>query len=163
MRFRPKLINTFDPKSDSDGFTNFACPRTIATLGWCIKNNLRDREVIEGAVGQVFSLEFCAFMDLIAKVGDAPAVICQTGKYDLDAELKNDTGVCFALSCALAKRADKHFDNIAAWARVSLSEEYQMMLLKDASRMHGSRKLIEQGGDAYNDWQIALDDWMKNA
>ncbi len=162
IRFRPKLINTFDPKtSESDGFTNFACPRTISTLGWLLNNGLRDRELIEGAVGQVFSLEFSAFLNLIESVGDAPQKICSGENFDLG-DLKHETGVCFALACALSKQSDKHFENIANWARVNLQEEYQMMLLKDASRLHGPKTLIQQGGDTYSDWQIALDKWMSS-
>lgn len=160
IRFRPKLLNTFDPKqSDSDGFTNFACPRTIATLGWLLKNGLNSRELIEGTVGQVFSLEFNAFLDLIKQVGDAPQKICSGENFDLG-ELKFETGVCFALACALSKQSDKHFKNIAAWSRENLQEEYQMMLIKDASRLHGPKSLIKQGGEAYSEWQIALDEWI---
>lgn len=65
VRFRPELLDKFEPTKD---IINSPCPRTVAFVGKLINNGLSkevEYPMIAGAVGEVFASEFMAYRDVM--------------------------------------------------------------------------------------------------
>ncbi|MBK7652492.1 MAG: hypothetical protein IPJ20_19615 [Flammeovirgaceae bacterium] len=63
IRFKPTMLHEFQPSRE---IANYPCPRTIAKVGTWINNKIpkaMELEVIEGAAGKAFAIEFGAFLN----------------------------------------------------------------------------------------------------
>ena len=121
---------------------------------------LQDQEVLEGAVGRPFVTEFLGFIELIESLGDLPSRICNGESPVLE---DDSPSICFALATSLASLASDSgaLPNIEEWMKNNMTEEFQMVWFKDASRRHGEQHLIDHGN--FTKWARRLEKWIQSS
>lgn len=105
IRFRPGLLNDFNPSKD---MVNSPCPRTVAAIGRLVK--LTDRlpkeaqyELFTGATGEAFAAEFQGFLQVYREMPDPDGVLLNPDK----ATIPDSPSGKYAISTALAHRASE--------------------------------------------------------
>lgn len=147
MRFRPDLLDKAEPTKD---IINSPSPRTIAAVGR-MQNEGLDREiefeVIKGAVGEGFALEYNAFLKLFRELPDLDGIIANPK----NAIVPTDPGTQYALSGALGHRMDEK--------TIAPIMEYIDRLPKDVSVATvkigtGGKKEKLQDTKAFTNWAV---------
>ena len=72
IAFRPELLNNFKATRE---LTNCPSPRTVESLSKLIQAGLDDHELIAGAVGEGFAIEFNAFRKVWKSIPDLDAIL----------------------------------------------------------------------------------------
>ena len=123
---RPHLLHDFQASQD---MVNTPSPRTVVNAGKVIDGDYdRDcrRSLLAGAVGQGWTDEFLAFMDMVDRMVD-PGLVIQAPK---DVDIPTDHDVLYVLCQALAERAiDKNFNNIMEFCNRIEEREFQKLLV----------------------------------
>jgi len=128
---RPHLLHDFKPSQD---MINTPSPRTVVNAAKVIDGDYdKDcrRSLLAGAVGQGWTDEFLAFMDMVDRMID-PNVVIQAPK---DVDVPKDHDVLYVLCLALADRAtDKNFNNIMEFTGRMEEQEFQKLLVSTATK-----------------------------
>lgn len=151
IRFRPALLNDFKPTRD---LTNSPSPRTVEAVGKWLKAGVEDHEVLAGAAGQGFAIEFAAFLLVWKSLPDIDYLIANPAS----APLPNlaEPSLAFALVSALAyKSTAKNLANIIAYTD-RIPKEYQFLFVRDAT----TRDTTLYSTKAYTDWTIQNHSFM---
>lgn len=128
LRLRPELLNTFDP---AKGDVAFGTPRSWATVCEIVAAKLPTDiryALIAGTVGEGPAAELEAFMRVWESMPNIDGILLDPA----GATVPQEPGVLFAVSAALAQRANKgNFANVCAYAD-RLPQAYAMRTVKDA-------------------------------
>jgi hypothetical protein len=147
LRMRPDLLNTFDP---SKGDVAFATPRSWAKVCSIVsaKVPLDVRyPLIAGTIGEGPAAELEAFMRTWESMPNIDALLLNPS----EATVPDDPATLFAVTAALAQRAEKgNFDSICTYAQ-RLPQEYAMRLVSDSVK----RKPEVQITKAFNKFAVA--------
>lgn len=140
-----KMLDNFDPNfvdETGDDMVNQPCPRTVANVGKLYKAGLKSFEVIAGAVGQSFAVEFLAFCEVWQKLGNLPRDI-YTGK---GGECPTEPTAIFALVNALGRHSTDQvkFKNISDWMVKNLPAEFGAKFVTDIE--HNSPEVVDFDG-----------------
>jgi hypothetical protein len=113
---------------------NTPSPRTVVNAAKVIDGDYdKDcrRSLLAGAVGQGWTDEFLAFMDMVDRMID-PNVVIQAPR---DVDVPKDHDVLYVLCLALADRAtDKNFNNIMEFTGRMEEQEFQKLLVSTATK-----------------------------
>lgn len=131
IRFRPALLHSHDPKRDCIAF---ATPRGWSNVSKFLSLKLPpeiEGDMVRGRVGDAAAAEFLAFLKLYrGMVSPDQILLNPTG-----ADVPSNSGILYALSEALARRATpKNFDAILTYA-ARMPPEYQQALMSSATRL----------------------------
>lgn len=132
ISFRPDLLSTFDGTKNEKVFSS---PRTWEFLNRFLKQDLAGdilASLAHGTVGSGAATEFLSFLDVWQDMPDIDGILLNPDKSAVPPKEKPAT--MFAVTAALAARADKGtIDAIAAYVR-RLPAEYAVRCIKDAVR-----------------------------
>lgn len=127
IRYRPSLLNDFNPTSDMSNSPN---PRTIATCSRHLKLSMsKDIEFasLVGAAGEGFAIELSAFIDIYRALPDADSIINEPKKFKAPKELDKLFAICGAISYRVTK---ENFANIIKISE-KLTADFRIMMIKD--------------------------------
>ncbi len=138
----------FNFKATAD-LVNSSCPRTVANVGRLLNSGLpRDLEyeVIAGAAGEAFAVQFLAFLKIFRSLPNPDLVLMNPAAGDVP----KDPAVLYALTGALAYRASQsNFPNVIAYAN-RLPDEFSVLLVTDC--LHKDTSLTNT--KAFIDWSV---------
>ena len=148
IRFRPKLLHDFKPTNDMINTPN---PRTVAHVGKMVKAGIpaeSQYEMIAGAAGEGFAIEFMSFLIMYENLPDIDALISDPKP------IAQEPSILFAVSEALVKKANrKNMEKILKCIDY-MPPEFQVLVMKDAVRKN---KALAQT-KAFADWAIQHSD-----
>ena len=130
VRFRPDLLNRFNPKDKERAFPN---PRS-----WEYTDRLCQRtvpaqllhEMLAGTIGESAAAEYMGFRKIFRSLPDRDAVIADP----MNAEVPTDPAVLFALSGSIAHVANNNnMDRICQYAD-RLPPEFSVLMIRDSVR-----------------------------
>ena len=127
IRFRPELLNHFDPDQRS-----FPTPRSWQFVSDILSDGSEDPEVengmIAGAVGKGATAEFKAFLRIYRDLPNPDAVLLAPQQ----AKVPTDPATLYALCGALSVRAtENNFDRFMVYAD-RIKPEFQVLMVRDA-------------------------------
>jgi len=148
LRFRPELLHKFDRDANS-----CPSPRSWERVDSIMKMDLSDvnkQEAVSGQVGRGACAEFFGYKAVHDAVPDIDAVIANPDS----APIAEDPAVCYAVSAALAYKAnDKNIGNVIKYLERLPHKEFSVFALKDAYNRNPSikqtdafRKFMLNGG-----------------
>lgn len=145
IRFRPELLDSFKPSKD---LINTPTPRTIAAVGKQQADGLPQEyeyEVIKGAVGEAFAIEYTAFLKLFRELPSLDEIIMNPHH----ATVPKEPGALYAVASALAhKMNDQNIGAICSYLK-RLPPENSVACMQDAAIKNASicknRAYIEWG------------------
>jgi len=128
IRFRPNLLHDFKPSTDLD---NSPSPRTVHNVAKlmqaCLPQELQ-YEAFTGAAGEGFAIELVSFLRIFQNLPDPDSILVDPDR----ADVPEDPATLFALSGALAKKADKTtMGSIVRYAS-RLPVEFSVLLVTDS-------------------------------
>jgi hypothetical protein len=111
INFKPTELMQFEPTPD---ITNTATPRTVASVGDLVTmfgDNIPHygRQVIMGAAGQGFGVEFLEFMEVVDNIPDAKWCLDNPKKVDVPSKEDIRWAMCAALSEHVVKSQMDNF------------------------------------------------------
>jgi hypothetical protein len=128
IRFRPSLLHDFKPSTD---INNSPCPRTVHNVARLMQAGLPPElqyEAFTGAAGEGFAIEFVGFMQIYQTLPDPDSILVDPDR----ADVPEDPATLFALSGALAKKADKaSMQSIVRYSH-RLPVEFSVLLITDS-------------------------------
>lgn len=131
IRFRPALLHSHDPKREC---VAFATPRGWADVSKLLALKLPpeiEGDMVRGRVGDAAASEFLAFLALYRNMVSPDQILLNPTGADVPA----NSGILYALSEALARRATpKNFDAVLTYA-ARMPSEYQQALMSSATRL----------------------------
>jgi hypothetical protein len=124
LDLKPELLSDFKPTRD---LTNSPSPRTVAAVGGWLKVGITDYEVLAGAVGQGFAVEFTSFLKVWHTIPDISAITTDPN----NAPLPSSPATKFAICSMLTHHATKQ--NITPFITYlyRIGAEWQMRAVKD--------------------------------
>lgn len=126
IRFRPELLHQYDPKQRA-----FPSPRSwefVSRITASHPGNGIEHGLYIGAVGEGAATEYSAFVRLFRELPNIDAILLDPGKSKVPDQPAN----LFAVSSALARRAnDGNFGRVITYLD-RLPQEYAVMCVKDA-------------------------------
>jgi hypothetical protein len=135
LRFRPELLHKFDRDANS-------CPsprsweRVDTMMKWGL-DAVNETEAVAGQVGIGACAEFMGYKKIHDTVPDIDAVIASPDS----ATISEDPAVCYAVSAALAYKAnDKNIGNVIKYLKRLPHKEFAVFAVKDAFNRHPSIK-----------------------
>lgn len=155
LRFRPELVNNFDPKLNAD---TYCIPRTLEALSGLMytvdtyetngnpMNAIVRDALIHGTIGEGAAVEFIGFLKLVDTLPDPNKVYSQPDTLPVP----DDPAVCYALSATLAHKAT---DNTLAAILTYLDRvgiEYATKAVVDI----GKRSPDLADNEAYASWCV---------
>lgn len=136
IRFRPELLDKFEPSKD---IVNSPSPRTVASIGkQTIAGLLKipnitkqfEHEVYKGAAGEAFATEYMGFLELFRNMPSVDTIILNPGS----APVPTEPGILYGLSGALAhKMNDNNIDAITQYLE-RIPGEFAVCTMQDAAR-----------------------------
>lgn len=128
LRFRPELLNAFDPKAASRAFPT---PRSwervseILAAGPAVEI---EHELFTGTVGEGAAAELIGFLRIYRQLPSPDAVLLAPEQ----ADVPTDPAVLYALTGALIRKAsDANFDRVVTYGN-RLPPEFSVLLVRDA-------------------------------
>ena len=107
IRYRPDLLNMFDPQRKENATPRSWVDGVGSLIGVCPKE--AEYEIFAGAVGEGPAAEFCGFLKIYRNLPNLDLILADPK----NADIPSDPIVCYALSGALAARANpKNFSTI---------------------------------------------------
>lgn len=125
IRFRPELLNDFDPQKNT-GHT-FACPRTWEMASRIMATGpmgADEYDTLAGTIGEGAATEFCAFLRIFRDLPNPDAVLLTPDT----AAIPSAPATLYALSGALARKASAtNADRLFTYAN-RLPSEFSVLL-----------------------------------
>jgi len=142
VRFKPGLLNDFDPQRDINPTPRAWVEGVSQVLGAVPYE--AEFETFKGAVGEGAAAEFTAFMKIARKLPDPDVVLLNPDK----AEVPTDPSTLYAISGAVAHRASQqNFDRVMTYAK-RLPPEFMVLVVRDA--VNRDRTVAQT--KAFQDW-----------
>lgn len=127
IRFRSNLLHDFKPSTD---LNNSPCPRTVHNVAKLMQAQVAPElryEAFTGAAGEGFATEFVGFMNIYQTLPDPESILVDPDR----ASVPESPATLFALSGALAKKADKaNMQSIVTYSS-RLPVEFSVLLITD--------------------------------
>ena len=131
LRWRPDLLNAFDPSRNDNAYP---CPRT-----WAMLSKLLDQapapdyefEAISGIVGEGAATEFLGFLRIYRDLPDIDNIIANPTTSDVP----KDVNVLYALCGALSRKVTAQNAQAALAYAGRLQGEFSVLLVKDIVRL----------------------------
>lgn len=146
IQFRPQMLHNFKPSQDIE---NYPCPRTVHNVGRMIgvglPNDLRF-EMIKGAVGEAFAVEFEAFVKTYMYLPSVSEIEMNPS----GATVPTEISAKFAVASMLSTEANDK--NIGAFIQYlsRLNKELELVAVKNAF----TRNPMVANNPAFRDWGI---------
>jgi len=129
IRFKPTLLNAFDPQNDINATPRAWAEGVSATLG-NVSSNI-EFEMFRGDVGEGAAAEFVSFLKTYRKLPSPDAIVLQPTSIDVPSE----PSVLYALCGALAHRATaNNFGRIMQYVG-RMPGEFSVLFVRDAIRL----------------------------
>lgn len=145
IRFRPALLNAFDPTKMDRAFPTPRSWEFVSRILATAPDKTIEYELLTGTVGEGAATELLSFLKIWRNLPNPDAILMQPDK----APVPNDPATLFAISTALARKAsDANMDRIVKYAN-RLPDEFSVLLIDDAQR----RNPAIVNTRAYIDWQ----------
>jgi hypothetical protein len=142
LRFRPELLNAFDPQNDINATPRSWVEGVNAALG--VITPALEMEVFKGDVGEGAAAEFCGFLKVYRKLPSPDSIMLNPAK----AEIPKDPATLYALCGALAhKTSADNFGRIMTYVG-RMAPEFTVLYVRDAIR----RKAEIQATKEFIDW-----------
>ncbi|HEU4559787.1 MAG TPA: ATP-binding protein [Longimicrobium sp.] len=128
-RFKPEQVSAFVAE-DAKGMKKSATPRSVAGLGRLVNLGVRDPDVLKGAAGESFGMQFLAFRAVWDRLPNRTEIYMNPDS----APVPDEPDVRFALMGSLAHAASR--GNIDSTLRylARLPREYSVFCLKAAAK-----------------------------
>lgn len=134
IRFRPELLNAFDPQNDINATPRSWSEGVSPALG--VIDPALEFPVFRGDVGEGAAAEFCAFLKIFRKLPSPDAILMSPKT----AEVPTDPATVYAICGALAHRAtDVNFGRIMEYIK-RLPPEFSVLFVRDAIQRQPSIK-----------------------
>lgn len=153
LRFRPELLHAFDPGRNSE--RAFPSPRSwefVSRIADAAPDKDVELHLYRGAVGDGAGAEFAAFMDIYRSLPNPDAVLMDPD----NAEVPTEPSVLYALSGALARKANEDTAKPFFTFANRMPKEFQAMMVRDAVR----RDEGITNSRAYIDWASKNSNWL---
>lgn len=145
LQFRPDLLHKFEPKSASKAFPT---PRSWEMASSILKAEAPgevEYSLLAGTVGEAAAAELSGFLRVWRKLPHPDSVLLDPE----NAEVPDDPATLYALTGALARKANEdNFEAVIAYAN-RLPAEFSVLLVRDATRrdpaLKSTRAFIEWG------------------
>jgi len=145
IRFRPNLLNDFEPTANLE---NSPVPRTVNNVSKILSLNIDDEyvtgELIKGAAGEGFRVEFMQFMKMAKRLPNITSILMDPSGADVPEEVD----ILYALTGAIASQVTlNNIDAVLQYAG-RIPPEFSVKMAKDC-------KLYEpkiQMTDAFITW-----------
>jgi len=144
MRWRPELLNTFDPKEKAKAF---ATPRTWHYVDRMIKAGSNEFALVAGAVGSGPAAEFVGFLEIFNTLPGIDALLADPA----NSKVPQSPATMYALTSVLARKASvDNIDAIMIYAD-RMQREYSMAFILDAIKINPALKETQ----AFITWGLA--------
>jgi hypothetical protein len=129
IRFRPELLNKFEPSRD---FKNCPSPRTVHHASDLFRAGLTDKDTLAGAVGEGWALDFLSFLRVYQDLPSIDGILLEP----TNAKVPSTIGARWAVSTGLVKRASQeNLSRITAYlgrmTATAGSKDFEVMTMKD--------------------------------
>jgi hypothetical protein len=147
LRFRPELLHAFDPRSGEKAFpTPRSWEMTSRTFAADVPLAVQ-MPVYAGLVGQAAAIELTGFLRIWATLPSIDGILMNPQT----APVPTESSALFAVTAALAKRADDaNFPRVWTYAK-RLPPEYTVLLMSDATRRNSAleqtKSFVEFGSE----------------
>lgn len=131
VRWKPDTMNKFDANRD---MKKSPTPRSVAGLGRLINLGLDDAEVVQGAVGQGFGIEYLAYRRMYLELPDRDKVYANPDKIAIPTKLD----VLYALMSSLAYGATAETITPMCKFLTRVQPEYAVLCMRDALRRNAA-------------------------
>ncbi len=150
LRFRPKLLHVFDPKSREKAFPSPRSWEYVSDIMAACSETALLFNLMRGTVGEAAAAECAGFLKIYENIPDADDVLADPG----GAPIPNDPAVMYALCEAVARKASK--DAMAGFAVLAarLPVEFGVLLMRDAAAVEPA--VVET--EAFKGWACANSD-----
>ena len=160
IRFRPGMLHDFKPTAD---IVNTPSPRTISSVGKMLNSGLptgNDKndtsaikyQIIAGAAGEAFAVEFLAYLDTYKNLPDIDAIIAKPDEHTPS----TNPAILYAVCGALAYKANAtNFDSIMVYAN-KMTKEFETLLVKDSKH----RNIDITNTASFSKWAVDNKDWL---
>ena len=162
VRLRPEMLWDFDP---TNNLVNSPSPRTNVHVSNWMKSKLPENVLyaaIEGAAGSAYALEFAGYRKLAESIVSPDYVIENPEEVDIP----TDRSVLFALTTALAYRANKeNLSNIIKFARrISEYRDGKFMEIGVGFVEYNIMAMDEElkNTSEYIKWAVDFQEYLKN-
>jgi len=131
IRYRGhQLLYDFKPTTD---LTNSPCPRTIHNVGKLVTMGMpegSELELIKGAAGEAFGLEYTGWLQSYGKLPPPDAMLLNPDQF----EIADDPAIQYAVCGAIASRAsEKNFKRVIKIAD-KLPRDFSILLVRDSMK-----------------------------
>lgn len=165
VRFRPHLLNEFEQRNQSKEERDrmnkikdtqaFATPRTWQFLSQTLDHGVPsdiEFEIYSGIVGEAAAGEFMGFLKYYRNLPNIDLILANPGK----AEVPTEPAVLYALSTAIAARANKDNMEVVVEYALRMPVEFQTLLIKDAALRDNSVTYTK----AFTKWAVKNGQFM---
>jgi hypothetical protein len=131
-RFRPELLNSFDPKKWEQD-TPYSCPRSahmLSDLLWANGSGKWPLDVIHATVGETVGNEMYAYLDIIRDLPSVDSILLDPDK----AIMPEATAALYAISAALARRINAGNSPKIFKYTLRMAKEFQVNAIRDFAR-----------------------------
>lgn len=127
VRSRPELINSWEA---TKAIINQPSPRTIFNFGKWISLGIKNFEVLAGACGKGFAMEYLAFEELANEAPDLDEII----KNPKTSKVPEKPSLKYLVSCGLATKTKKeNFKNVFEYLQ-RMPEPFRILSMRDIVR-----------------------------
>jgi hypothetical protein len=139
-------LHAFKPTRD---LTNSVSPRTVAAAAKLFAAGLHTPEIMIGACGQGWAVEFLAFLKVYRSLPDPDECIRNPDTAPVPSA--DDASTCYAIAVAMSLRATKkNFGNVTKYLR-RLPKEHEVFAVRDAL----ARETELQDTSAFVNWAVS--------
>lgn len=132
LRFKPALLNAFDPQQEISPTPRSWVEGVSAILGQVPEK--AEHECVKGAVGEGAAAEFAAYIRIARKLPNPDTILLNPDK----AEVPTDPATLYALSGAMAHRSTaNNFDRVMQYAK-RMPPEFMVLVVRDAAKLDPS-------------------------
>ena len=132
LKFRPELLHKFEPTSD---LINTPSPRTNHNVAKLMNINLSQEmeyEAYSGAAGEGYAAEFIGFLQMYRELPSIEAIL----KNPKGISVGENQAVLYAVTSALARKADKkNFNKIIEFS-TTIPKEFSVILIKESIKLN---------------------------
>ena len=148
IRYRPNLLNDFDPQRDCNP-TPRSWSEGVSPILGAVPAHL-EYDIIKGAVGEGAAAEFVGFVRIYRKLPNPDAILMSP----TTSEVPSDPATLYALSGALAERASaSNFDRVCTYAE-RMPPEFSVLTISYAAR----KKPDLASTAAFTNWAVKHQD-----
>jgi hypothetical protein len=125
LRFRPDLLNHFDPQADCNPTPRAWSEGVSAALG--VVDSAHEFACFKGDVGEGAAAEFCAFLKIYRKLPSPDAILLNPN----GVEVPNDPATLYALCGVLAyKTTGDNFGRVMTYVK-RIPQEFSVLYVRD--------------------------------